>query len=134
MPKAKAEKEEAPETTEAAEKTEKPAKKPRAQKPKKDPNQPKKPCGAYIFFCNEKRPDVKKDHPDWGVAQIGKELGAQWKVATEESKKVGHATTRSRRAPQRQLKIVLNVCFLALQKHFAQAEKDKERYTKEMQA
>ncbi|KAK9864085.1 hypothetical protein WJX84_012086 [Apatococcus fuscideae] len=52
------------------------------------------------------REDVKKDHPDWGVAQIGKELGAQWKAATEDSKK----------------------------KHFAQAEKDKERYTKEMQA
>lgn len=89
MPKAKAEKVEVPEEEEEeTEQTDKKVKKPREKKAKKDPNQPKKPCGAYIFFCNEKRPDVKKDHPDWGVAQIGKELGAQWKAATEESKKV----------------------------------------------
>ena len=93
MPKAKAEKvEEAPEETEQ---TEKPVKKTREKKAKKDPNQPKKPCGAYIFFCNDKRPAVKKDHPDWGVAQIGKELGIQWKAATEDDKKASVSGKRN---------------------------------------
>lgn len=85
MPKAK--KEEVEDSPEENEQPAKPAKKTREKKAKKDPNQPKKPCGAYIFFCNDKRPAVKKDHPDWGVAQIGKELGAQWKAATEDDKK-----------------------------------------------
>lgn len=83
-----------------------PAKKTKAPKAKKDPNAPKKPSGAYIFFCNDKRGEVKKANPEYGVAQIGKELGAMWKDVTEKDK----------------------------QKYFDQASKDKERYTKEAAA
>lgn len=65
-----------------------PAKKTKAAKAKKDPDAPKKPSGAYIFFCGDKRAEVKKANPEFGVAQIGKELGAMWKEVTDEDKKV----------------------------------------------
>lgn len=58
-------------------------------KAKKDPNAPKKPSGAYIFFCNDKRAEVKKANPEFGVADSGRELGSMWKSATDEDKKVG---------------------------------------------
>lgn len=80
-----------------------PAKKARKTKPKKDPNAPKKPSGAYIFFCNDKRGDVKKEHPDFGVADIGRELGSLWKKVSDADRK----------------------------KYYEMAEKDKERYNKE---
>ncbi|KAL0030987.1 hypothetical protein WJX79_007046 [Trebouxia sp. C0005] len=81
-------------------------KKERATRAKKDPNAPKKPSGAYIFFCNDKRAEVKKANPEYGVAESGRELGAMWKAASDEDK----------------------------QKYFKQAAKDKERYTKEAAA
>lgn len=62
---------------------------PKKEKVKKDPNAPKKPSGAYIFFCNDKRAEVKKANPEFGVAESGRELGAMWKSATDEDKKVG---------------------------------------------
>lgn len=65
-----------------------PAKKTKAPKAKKDPNAPKKPSGAYIFFCNDKRGEVKKANPEYGVAQTGKELGAMWKDVTDKDKEV----------------------------------------------
>lgn len=65
-----------------------PPKKTKAPKAKKDPNAPKKPSGAYIFFCNDKRGEVKQGNPEYGVAQIGKELGARWKEVTDKDKEV----------------------------------------------
>ena len=64
-------------------------KKEKAAKAKKDPNAPKKPSGAYIFFCNDKRAEVKKANPEYGVAESGRELGSMWKAATDADKKVG---------------------------------------------
>ncbi len=29
----------------------------------KDPNAPKKPCGAYMWFCKDKREEVKAENP-----------------------------------------------------------------------
>ncbi len=72
----------------AATKKDAPAKKATRTKAKKDPNAPKKPSGAYIFFCNAHRAEIKKNNPDYGVAQIGKELGALWKDATDKDKEV----------------------------------------------
>ncbi|KAK9803025.1 hypothetical protein WJX72_005311 [[Myrmecia] bisecta] len=90
----------------AATKKEAPAKKEKKEKKAKDPNAPKKPSGPYIFFCNAKRGEIKKDNPDFGVAQIGKELGVLWKAATDKDK----------------------------EPFFKQAEKDKERYAKAMES
>lgn len=65
------------------------ATKAKKEKKQKDPNAPKKPSGAYIFFCNDKRAEVKKANPEFGVAESGRELGSMWKSATDDDKKVG---------------------------------------------
>eukprot|EP00877_Chromochloris_zofingiensis_P013717 jgi/Chrzof1/859/Cz01g31190.t1 len=70
----------------------------------KDPNAPKKPCNAFVLFCNDKREGVKRKHPDWSVTDIGTHLGAMWREASEFDKKV----------------------------YFEQAEEDKERYNQAM--
>lgn len=65
------------------------ATKAKKEKKQKDPNAPKKPSGAYIFFCNDKRAEVKKANPEFGVAESGRELGSMWKSASDDDKKVG---------------------------------------------
>jgi hypothetical protein len=80
-------------------------KKEKKEKKVKDPNAPKGPLGAYMFFCKDKRESVKAKHADWGVAEIGRELGGMWKALTDKDKK----------------------------KYEDQAAKDKDRYKKEME-
>ena len=53
-------------------------------KAKKDKNAPKKNSSAYIFFCNDKRPEVKEDHPEIKSNEILKELGLLWKKFKDE--------------------------------------------------
>lgn len=55
-----------------------------------------------MWFCQDKRKEVKEAHPEWKVGDIGKELGAMWKNVTDKEKK----------------------------KYEDQAAKDKERYEK----
>jgi len=118
-------------------------KKERATRAKKDPNAPKKPSGAYIFFCNDKRAEVKKANPEYGVAESCRELGAMWKAASDEDKQVGVVPrvflTVLPETRSIQVKTSSRTCCRAddnhcLQKYFKQAEKDKERYTKEAAA
>lgn len=73
-------------------------------KPRKDPNAPKKPSGAYIFYCNAKRDEVKRKNPDFNVAQVGKALGELWKQETLEAK----------------------------QPYYDLADKDKQRYARQI--
>ena len=47
-----------------------------------------RPSGAYIFFCKDKRADIKAEQPDLSAADILKELGALWKDTSDEDKKV----------------------------------------------
>lgn len=91
MPKAAAEKKEkAPKEPKA--KKEKAPKEPKTTKGKKDkdPNAPKKPLTAYMLFCNEKRPDVKKEHPDLKLGEVSQKLAALWGGMTEDDKKPYH--------------------------------------------
>jgi hypothetical protein len=53
-------------------------------KAKKDKNAPKKNSSAYIFFCNDKRPEVKEKHPELKNNEILKELGLLWKKFKDE--------------------------------------------------
>jgi len=53
-------------------------------KGKKDKNAPKKNSSAYIFFCNDKRSEVKVDHPELKNNEILKELGLLWKKFKDE--------------------------------------------------
>lgn len=50
----------------------------RKTKKAKDPNAPKRALSAYMFFAKDTRKDILKQHPNWGVTDIGKELGARW--------------------------------------------------------
>ncbi|KAI8865972.1 putative high-mobility group non-histone chromosomal protein [Ramicandelaber brevisporus] len=50
----------------------------RAPKKEKDPDQPKRPLSAFMLFTNEKRDQVKADHPDIKFTEVGKKLGEMW--------------------------------------------------------
>jgi len=53
----------------------------------KDTNAPKKPQSAYFFFLGERRPQVKKEHPDQKITEIAKTLGAEWRELSASEKK-----------------------------------------------
>jgi hypothetical protein len=44
-----------------------------------DMNAPKRPMSAFFQWANKTRPSIMKEHPEWGVAEIGKKLGSMWK-------------------------------------------------------
>jgi len=44
-------------------------------KAKKDPNAPKKALGAYMFFCADKREEVKAENPGLPVTQVSRRPG-----------------------------------------------------------
>ena len=44
----------------------------------------KRPLTGYITYCNESRPQLKKEHPDIKGKDIIKELAAAWKRETPE--------------------------------------------------
>tara|TARA_Y100000996_G_C22019656_1_gene436209 strand:+ start:92 stop:520 length:429 start_codon:yes stop_codon:yes gene_type:complete len=76
---------------------------------KKDPNKPKKPKSGFLFFCDEHRPKMiesqKKKNKKVVIGDIAKELGKKWKKLSD-----------SQRG-----------------KYNAMNEKDKERYSKEIE-
>jgi len=83
--------------------TKKAATKKKGKRSKKDPNAPKRPLSAYLYFCADKRDEIKKKNPNDSITDIAKKLGAQWaKVAAADKKK-----------------------------YESKASKDKERYEKE---
>lgn len=53
----------------------------------KDPQAPKRASGAYVFFTNEMRPKVLRDHPGIKFVDLGKELGERWRALTPDEKK-----------------------------------------------
>lgn len=63
---------------------EKPTK--RKGKKEKDPNAPKRGMTAYFMFMGEERKKVKEANPEFGVAEIGKELGRRWNNLDESLK------------------------------------------------
>jgi len=52
----------------------------------KDPNMPKRAWSAFFFFCDEFRPHIRKDNPDWKVGDVAKELGRRWENCTDKTK------------------------------------------------
>lgn len=52
----------------------------------KDPNAPKRNLSAFFFFCNEERPAIRKEHPDWSVGDVAKELGKKWELCSNKPK------------------------------------------------
>jgi hypothetical protein len=56
---------------------------------KKKADGPKKPMSAYIYFCMEKRNEIKDESPDMSAVEVTRELGRLWKedYSQEESRK-----------------------------------------------
>jgi len=73
---------------------------------KKDPNAPKRALSAFFWFCNDERPAIRAANPSYAVGDVAKELGRMWGEVDEAGKK----------------------------KYVAMAEKDKERYARDMAA
>jgi hypothetical protein len=57
----------------------------RAKKPK-DPNAPKRALSAYMFFCNDRRAQVKEENPSMNGPQVVTELGRLWRELSDEDK------------------------------------------------
>ena len=90
--------------------TEDGAKKLRAQKAKrkrllKDVNAPKAPLTGYVRFLNERREKFREEHPEMPFHEITKSLGQKWSSMSQEEK----------------------------QQYLDEAEKEKERYVKELE-
>jgi len=54
---------------------------------RKDPNAPKRAMTAYMLFSQEKRTQIKTDHPTVGFGQVGKLLGEAWAALPEGDKR-----------------------------------------------
>lgn len=48
---------------------------------------PPNPRSAFFLFASDKRPKLKQENPSATVGEIAKQLGAAWKVMTDEQKK-----------------------------------------------
>ncbi|CAH8621405.1 unnamed protein product [Dicrocoelium dendriticum] len=69
----------------------------RAKKRKRDPNAPKKGLSAFFLFCNDERPKVKSEHPDWKVSEVAKELGKRWEHCKNKAKYESQAQVEKQR-------------------------------------
>lgn len=56
------------------------------EKKLKDPNAPKRPKSSYLFFCDEKRGEVKQTNPEMKATEISQKLGELWKGLSDKKK------------------------------------------------
>jgi len=63
-------------------------KKRRTTKKIRDPDAPKRAASSYIFFQNDMRPELRKQHPDITVTDIMARVKKQWAEMTPEQKAV----------------------------------------------
>jgi high mobility group protein B2 len=75
------------EETEKESKKEKKEKKTTKRKERKEKSGVKRALSAYMFYCKEKRPEFKKEHPKASFSELGKICGEQWKSLSDEDKK-----------------------------------------------
>ncbi|CAG8623876.1 9030_t:CDS:2 [Paraglomus occultum] len=48
--------------------------------------EPKRPRSAFLYFCSEKREEVKKQHPSMKLGDTQKALGEMWRNMSEAEK------------------------------------------------
>ncbi|XP_025082233.1 high mobility group protein 20A-like isoform X2 [Pomacea canaliculata] len=72
----------------------------------RDSNAPKQPLSGYLRFLTERREKIRQENPNLSFTDISKQLGAEWSNLPQHDK----------------------------QRYLAEAERDKERYTREMEA
>jgi upstream-binding transcription factor len=58
----------------------------KTKKEKRDPQAPKAAKNSFIFFCAEKRDEVKKEESDLKPTEITKKLGEMWREMDDEDK------------------------------------------------
>lgn len=56
------------------------------EKKVKDKAAPKKAMTSFMAFGAIHRPQIMKDHPDWKIGDIGKELGRMWAELDDKAK------------------------------------------------
>jgi len=61
-------------------------KKTKTGKKKKDPDAPKNAKSAYMFFCVDERKRLKEADPGLSFAEVGTQMGANWKALTDDAK------------------------------------------------
>lgn len=61
-------------------------KKRRTNRKARDPDAPKRAASSYIFFQNNLRPELRKQHPDFSTADILANVKKQWAEMTPEQK------------------------------------------------
>lgn len=78
----------------------------------KDPNKPKRGRSSYIYFCGEKRAEIKESmDEDSKPADVMREMGARWRALKESTKKSDKED---------------------IKRYEEMAAKDKERHAQEM--
>ena len=55
---------------------------------KKDENAPKNALSSYMYFTMDSRAAITREHPEWPVTEISKEMGLRWKALSAEAKVV----------------------------------------------
>lgn len=77
----------------------------RKSRPLRDANAPRAPITGYVRFLNKRRDTVRSENPDMTFAEITRKLGKEWSQLSHTDK----------------------------QKYLDEAERDKERYAKELE-
>ena len=78
----------------------------RKRKKPKDENAPKQPLSGYLRFLNERRDKIRAENPGMSFSEISKLLGGEWSKMAQHEK----------------------------QKYLDEAERDRERYQRELEA
>ena len=52
----------------------------------KDENKPKRGKSSYLFFCDDKRSQLKEKNPELSMPEMSKQLGIMWKEASDAEK------------------------------------------------
>jgi len=62
------------------------SKKNRKRKRFYNPGLPKKSTSAYLYYAQQRRPELKTEHPEWKFADLSKNLGKEWRSMDTEAK------------------------------------------------
>lgn len=65
---------------------------------KRTSSKPKRPLTAYMFFSQEKRPEIKRENQNVSFGDIGKLLGEAWQKLSEEDRKPYEAKAKQAKA------------------------------------
>lgn len=60
---------------------------PRRRRRIRDANAPRKPPSSFLLFAMDHFDQLKEQHPNWTVAQVGRAAGRMWSRCAEEDKR-----------------------------------------------